>query len=79
MNNFTMAELGVFIGVLGGVLTSIILTVQKSKCETIDCCGIKCKRKPEINTDNPSLNPPPPPLIPPIKPTDSTGRPLDNP
>ena len=45
MNDFTMAELGVFIGVLGGVMTSLILTFQKSKCETISCCGIKCKRK----------------------------------
>ena len=42
-----MAELGVFIGVVGGVLTSLILTFQKSKCETISCCGIKCKRKVE--------------------------------
>ena len=40
-----MAELGVFIGVLGGVATSLILTFQKSKCETINCCGVKCKRK----------------------------------
>ena len=45
MENFTMAELGVFIGVLGGVVTSIILTIQKSKCETIACCGVHCKRK----------------------------------
>jgi hypothetical protein len=45
MENFTMAELGVFIGVLGGVATSIILTFQKSKCETIACCGVHCKRK----------------------------------
>jgi hypothetical protein len=45
MENFTLAELGVFLGVIGGVITSLILTVQKSKCETIDCCGIKCKRK----------------------------------
>ena len=45
MDNFTIAELGVFLGVLGGVLTSLILTFQKSKCETINCCGIKCKRK----------------------------------
>lgn len=42
-----MAELGVFIGVLGGVVTSIILTVQKSKCETIACCGVHCKRRVE--------------------------------
>lgn len=53
-----MAELGVFIGVLGGVLTSIILTVQKSKCETIDCCGIKCKRRIEEKKSTPV--PPPP-------------------
>ena len=45
MQTYTLAEMGVFIGVLGGVLTTLILTVQKSKCETIDCCGIKCKRK----------------------------------
>ena len=45
MENFTMAELGVFCGVLGGVVTSLVLTLQKSKCETINCCGIKCKRK----------------------------------
>ena len=45
MNDFTMAELGVFCGVLGGVVTSLILTIQKSKCETISCCGAKCKRK----------------------------------
>ena len=44
MNEFTMAELGVFIGVLGGVLTSLILTMQKSKCKKISCCGIKCDR-----------------------------------
>ena len=40
-----MAELGVFCGVVGGVLTSLVLTFQKSKCETINCCGVKCKRK----------------------------------
>lgn len=45
MNDFTMAELGVFIGVLGGVATSLILTFQKSKCETIKCCGCEIKRK----------------------------------
>jgi len=45
MENFTMAELGVFCGVLGGVATSLVLTFQKSKCETINCCGVKCKRK----------------------------------
>ena len=45
MEKFTIAELGVFLGVLGGVMTSLILTFQKSKCQDIACCGIKCKRK----------------------------------
>ena len=53
MENFTLAELGVFLGVLGGVLTSLILTIQKSKCETINCCGVSCKRRPELNNNNP--------------------------
>lgn len=57
-----MAELGVFIGVLGGVLTSLILTIQKSKCETISCCGAKCKRKVETKTANPPTPPPPAPV-----------------
>ena len=61
MENFTIAELGVFLGVLGGVLTSLILTFQKSKCETINCCGIKCKRK----VDDPPPDPPnPAPALP---------------
>jgi len=50
-----MAELGVFIGVLGGVVTSIILTVQKSKCETISCCGILCKRNLMAGKKKPSV------------------------
>jgi hypothetical protein len=45
MRDFTIAEFGVFLGVVGGVLTSLILTVQKSRCETITCCGMSCKRK----------------------------------
>jgi hypothetical protein len=57
-----MAELGVFIGVLGGVATSLILTFQKSKCETIKCCGCEIKRKvPEKDTppDTPLPSPKP--------------------
>ena len=52
MKDFTIAELGVFLGVVGGVMTSLILTIQKSRCETIDCCGVKCKIKPK-KTDAP--------------------------
>jgi len=60
MENFTIAELGVFLGVLGGVMTSLILTMQKSKCETINCCGMNCKRK--IKEPAP---PPDDPVVPP--------------
>ena len=60
MENFTMAELGVFLGVVGGVLTSLIFSIQKSKCDTISCCGIKCHRKipDEPNPDPPVPDPP---------------------
>ena len=51
MENFTLAELGVFLGVVGGIITSILLTIQKSKCDKIDCLCIKCHRKPELNTE----------------------------
>jgi hypothetical protein len=45
MDNFTISDLGLFIGTLGGVLTGLIFALQKSRCETINCCGIRCKRK----------------------------------
>ena len=54
MDNFTLAELGVFLGVLGGILTSIMLTIQKSKCKTINCCGMKCERETKLNRDGPT-------------------------
>lgn len=42
MQEFTLADLGVFLGVVGGIITSILLTIQKSKCEKIKCCGTEC-------------------------------------
>lgn len=51
MENFTLSELGVFIGVVGGILTSILLTIQKSKCDKIKCCCMECHRKPELQTN----------------------------
>ena len=44
IQQFTLADLGVFLGVVGGILTSILLTIQKSKCRTIKCCGRECDR-----------------------------------
>tara|TARA_R110000737_G_scaffold346439_1_gene376245 strand:+ start:331 stop:516 length:186 start_codon:yes stop_codon:yes gene_type:complete len=45
MEPFTLSELGLFVGTIGGVITGLIFALQKSRCETINCCGIKCKRK----------------------------------
>jgi len=45
MQDFTLAQLGLFVGTLGGVMVSLIFALQKSRCETINCCGIKCQRK----------------------------------
>ena len=53
MEDFTMAELGVFLGVLGGILTSLLLTVQKSKCSKIGCCGAECIRDPKFKSQTP--------------------------
>ena len=45
MQSFTLSDLGVFLGVLGGILTTLLLTVQKSKCRRIKSpCGCECDR-----------------------------------
>ena len=31
MREFTLAEFGVFLGIVGGVITSLLMTVQKCK------------------------------------------------
>jgi len=51
MSGFTIGDLGVFIGTIGGVVTSILIVLQKSKCKKIGCCGIGCER--EIPPDQP--------------------------
>ena len=51
MEDFTLAELGVFMGVVGGIFTSVLLTIQKSKCDKIDCCCIRCHRRPELKSN----------------------------
>jgi hypothetical protein len=57
MESFTLAELGLFVGSIGSVVTGLIFALQKSRCENINCCGIKCKRKlkeeKDINPENP--------------------------
>ena len=68
MENFTLSELGLFVATLSGAIVSLIFALQKSKCETINCCGILCKRKIEPPA-NPRANPPVnPPVDPPVDP-----------
>ena len=53
MEKYTLAELGVFLGVVGGIITSICMTIQKSKCKKIKLCCLECDRDPTIkNTDS---------------------------
>jgi hypothetical protein len=53
MEKYTLAELGVFLGVVGGIITSICMTIQKSKCKKIKCFCLECDRDPTIkNTDS---------------------------
>ena len=54
-----MAELGVFIGILGSVITTLCLTIQKSKCETIDLKRCMCSR---VIEPPPKVSVPPEPL-----------------
>ena len=45
MQDFTIGDLGVFIGTIGGVVTSILVILQKSKCIKLDFCGCHCIRE----------------------------------
>ncbi len=44
MESYNLSEMGVFIGICSSALIGVILATQKSKCEEISCCGLKCKR-----------------------------------
>ena len=71
---FTIGDLGVFIGTLGGVITSILIVLQKSHCKKIKLCCLECERNDPTATDpeeggKPTPNPPqtprpPEPLVP---------------
>jgi len=59
MRDFSLAELGAFVGLCGGVITSILLTLFKSKCETIKCCCWECVRNPKLKTTESATTPRP--------------------
>jgi hypothetical protein len=51
---FTIGDLGVFIGTIGGVITSILIVLQKSKCKSI-CWGC-CERDVNANMEEENNN-----------------------
>ena len=46
LNDFTIGDLGVFIGTIGSVITGILIALQSSRCKKIKCCGCECDRSP---------------------------------
>tara|TARA_R110002051_G_scaffold219558_1_gene283553 strand:+ start:1793 stop:1972 length:180 start_codon:yes stop_codon:yes gene_type:complete len=59
MERFTLAELGVFLGVVGGILTTLLLTIQKSKCKRIKLGCCECDRDIKLKPDGEVLTPKP--------------------
>jgi hypothetical protein len=58
---FTIGDLGVFIGTLGGVITSILIVLQKSHCKKIKFMCWECERNdPLEDAERPPVNPNPP-------------------
>jgi hypothetical protein len=44
MADFTIDQLMLFIGGVLGAIGALLVVIQKSKCEEIACCCLKCKR-----------------------------------
>ena len=44
LDEFNLTELGVFIAGVFASLGALLVVIQKSKCEQVNCCCIKCKR-----------------------------------
>ena len=59
---FTIGDLGVFIGTLGGVITSILIVLQKSHCKKIKLCCLECERNDPTATDPEEGGTPRPPV-----------------
>ncbi len=44
LDDFSIDQLMLFIGGVLGSVGALLLVIQKSKCEEINCCCFKCKR-----------------------------------
>ena len=59
MEEFTIGDLGVFLGTVGGVITSILIILQKSHCKKIKICCFECHRNdPSEMPNQPNRNNP---------------------
>ena len=71
MQEFTLEELGLFLGVagaaVGACLIGVLRQIQKSRCKTLKCCGVECERSADLTVEEPET-PPAPPLVPPSRP-----------
>lgn len=48
MDDFSIDQLMLFIGGVLGSLGALLLVIQKSKCEQINCCCLSCKRRVDL-------------------------------
>ena len=44
MDDFSIDQLMLFIGGILGSIGALLLVIQKSKCEEVNCCCLRCKR-----------------------------------
>ena len=65
MTPFTIEQLGLFITLMGGTLSAIIVACFKSRCSHIKTPCISCDRKVKSTESNEE-----PPIVPPIAPTE---------
>ena len=56
MQDFTIGDLGVFIGTVGGVITSILIVLQKSHCKKIKFCSWECISDESFNPEQIKYN-----------------------
>ena len=59
---FSLSELGIFVGSCCAGVSGFIYALSKSRCTSIDCCGVHCVRDviPSVPIEP---NPPPEPSV----------------
>jgi len=48
LDDFSIDQLMLFIGGVLGSIGALLLIIQKSKCEDINCCCFRCKRRVDL-------------------------------